>query len=121
MFAFALDILLAVLAIYMLVKGHFGVTRQAALVPLAVALLDGSSVLQFDPSITPVLSAVMVALQVVILACGALMAYRDAACARQKRARRQRRRQVAASRAAFEQALEQKNRQVAAGWRRVCA
>lgn len=120
MFAFALDILLAALAGFMLIKGHFGVTRQAALVPLAVALLDGSSVLQFDPSITPVLSAVMVALQVVILACGTLMAYRDAVCARQKRARRQRRRQVEESRRAFERALEQKSRAAVAG-RRVCA
>ncbi len=119
MFAFVLDILLAVLAGYMLIKGHYGVTRQAALVPLAVAVLDGSVVLQFDPTITPVLSAALVALQVVILACGSLMAYRDAVCARQKRARRMRRRQVAESRAAFEQALAQKGR--AATGRRVCA
>ena len=119
MFAFVLDILLASLAGFMLLKGHFGVTRQAALIPLAVAVLDGSIVLQFDPTLTPVLSAALIALQVVILACGSLMAYRDVVCARQKRARRMRRRQVAESRNAFEQALAQKGR-VAAG-RRVCA
>lgn len=119
MFAFTLDILLAVLAVFMLVKGHFGVTRQAALVPLAVALLDGSSVLQFDPALTPVLSGALVALRLVILSCGSLMLYRDALRARNKRARNQRRRQVAESRKAFEQALAQKGR--AAADRRVYA
>lgn len=119
MFAFVLDILLAALAVSMLVKGHYGITHQAALVPLAVALLDGSTVLHFDPTLTPVLSATMVALQVVILASGSLLLYQDAVRARQKRARRQRRRQMAASRDAFEQALEQKNRGSAG--RRVCA
>lgn len=118
MFAFTLDILLAALAGFMLIKGHFGITRQAALIPLAVAVLDGSMVLQFDPTLTPVLSAALVALQLVILTCGSVMAYRDVVCARQKRARRQRRQQVAHSRAVFEQAWEQKSRRVAG---RACA
>ena len=119
MFAFTLDILLAALAVAMLVKGHYGVTRQAALVPLAVALLDGSTVLQFDPTLTPLLSAAMVALQVVILSSGSLLLYQDAKQYRQKQARRQRRRQLVASREAFEQALNQKGRTTAG--RRVCA
>lgn len=119
MFAFTLDILLAGLAVYMLVKGHYGVTRQAALVPLVVALLDGSTVLHFDPTLTPILSAAMISLQVVILSCGTLMAYKDAVHARQKRARRARRHQVVESRKAFEQALARKGRVAVSP--RVCA
>lgn len=119
MLTLILDVLLAVLAVYMLMKGHYGVTRQAGFAPLAVAVLDAAFAGAIDPSLTPRLSAALAVLQVVVLAGAGLLSYQDAVRARNKRARRARRQEVARSRAAFERALEQRqNRGVA---RRVCA
>lgn len=116
MLTLVLDILLAVLAVSMLIFARFGVTRQAALIPLAMAALDLylNGVLSFS------LWTVAVALvQVLVLCAGGLMLVQDRARARKKQARRSRRREIARSRAAFEQALEQRERSAAR--RPVCA
>ena len=119
MLTLVLDILLAVMAVYMLMKGHYGITKQAGFAPLAVAVLDASFASVIDPSLTPGLSAALVVLQVVVLAGAGFLAREDAVRARNKRARRIRRQEVARSRAAFDRALEQ--RQNMGATRRVCA
>ena len=118
MFAIMMDLLLAALAVIMLFKGHYGITRQAAWVPLAVALIDISVVGSINPSLTPALSALLVVLQIVVLGASGAMLRQDVVRARNKRARRLRRQEVARSREAFEQALGQRQ---SAPARRVCA
>ncbi|MBQ9859612.1 MAG: hypothetical protein IJO76_02920 [Clostridia bacterium] len=106
MFTYILDLLLAATAAVMLWKGHFGLTRQIALAPLTVACVDAAFAHQIQLSLTPVLSAVLVLLQIVVLlGCGAVL-HHDRVQVRNKQARRQRRRQVARARAAFELAAE---------------
>ncbi len=119
MLTLVLDILLAVLAVYMILRGHYGITKQVGFAPLTVAVLDAAFAGVIDPARTPWLSVALVALQVVVLSAAALMTYQDAVRARNKRARRARRQEIARSRAAFERALEQ--RQTAVRDRRVCA
>ena len=119
MLTLILDILLAVLAVYMLMKGHYGITKQAAFVPMAVAVLDATFASVLEPSLIPWLSTAKIVLQVVILASAAVLARQDAVRARNKRARRNRRQELARSRAAFDRALEQ--RQEAPRRYRVCA
>ena len=119
MLSFVMNILLATLAVSMMIKGHFSATRQMAVVPLGAALLDTMAMSAVNPALTPGLSAVLVVLQVVILATGSLVLYNDAVRARNKRARRARRRELEKSRAAFEQALEQQGKIIP--MRRVCA
>ena len=119
MLTLILDILLAVLAVYMLLKGHYGITKQAAFVPMAVAVLDASFASLLTSSLLPWLTIAKIVLQVVILASAALLARQDAVRARNKRARRSRRQELARSRAAFDRALEQ--RQTATRRQRVCA
>ena len=119
MLTLMLDVLLAVLAVYMLMKGHYGITKQAGFAPLTVAVLDASFASVIDPALTPGLSAALVVLQLVVLAGAGILSYQDAVRARNKRARRIRRQEVARSRAAFERALEQ--RQTMGSARRVCA
>lgn len=116
MFALILDILLAVLAVSMLIFARFGVTRQAALIPMAMAVLDVSFYGLLSRS---GLAVACLCLQVLVLAVGGWMLYRDAVRARNKQARRARRQALARSREAFEQALEQKN--TASHRRTVCA
>ena len=94
-------------------------TKQMGFAPLTVAVLDAAYAAAIDPALTPVLSAALVVLQIVVLAGAGILTYQDAVRARNKRARRQRRAEVARSRAAFEQALER--RQTAGYDRRVCA
>ena len=106
MFTYIIDALLVLLAVGMLLRGHYGITRQAGFVPLVVAVVDAAFAAQLDPALTPVLSGVLIALQLVILAAGSVLLYEDAVQARNKRARRRRRRELAASRAAFEQAAQ---------------
>ena len=110
MFTYIIDALLVLVAVTMLVRGHYGVTRQAAFVPLVVAVVDAAFAGQLDLLLTPVLSALLIALQLVIMTASGVLFYQDAVRARNKRARRQRRREVAASRAAFEQAAARNNR-----------
>ena len=119
MFAFLMDILLLVLAVFMLMKGRYSATRQMALVPLGAAVLDGMTLGAVTPSLTPMLSALLVVLQVVILVTGSLALYRDRVRTRNKQARRVRRRELERSRAAFEQAMEQKGKVIPL--HRVCA
>ena len=116
MFALILDILLAVLAVSMLIFARFGVTRQAALVPMTIAVLDASFYGLLSQS---ALGVVTLCLQVLVLAVSGLMLYQDAVRARNKQARRARRQALARSREAFEQALEQKGS--VPSRRRVCA
>ena len=108
MLTYILDLLLVVVAVTMLRKGRYGATRQLALAPLAVAVLDAAFAAQLDLSLTPVLSGLLIALQLVILAGSALVLYRDRVLARNKQARRRRRREIARTQAAFEQAAAQR-------------
>ena len=119
MFTYIIDGLLVALGAAMLLKGHYGITRQSGFMPLATAALDAAFVAQLDLSLTPWLSAVVILLQLTVLGANALLFYKDAVCARNKQARRRRRQEVARSRAAFEQALDR--RQQTATRRRVCA
>ena len=119
MLSFVMNLLLAGLAVLMLMKGRFGATRQMAIVPLGAALLDTMTYGAVDAALTPALSGLLVVLQVVILAAGTLVLYNDRVRARNKQARRARRRELERSRAAFEQALEQQGR--VAVRQRVCA
>ena len=88
------------------------------LLPLAVALIDISVVGSINPSLSPALSALLVVLQIVVLGASGAMLRQDVVRARNKRARRLRRQEVARSREAFEQALGQRQNAPA---RRVCA
>ena len=119
MLSFVMNILLVSLAVLMLMKGRFGATRQMAIVPLGAAVLDTMTFGAVTPSMTPGLSALLVVLQVVILATGSLVLYQDKVRAHNKQARRARRRELEKSRAAFEQALEQQGKVIP--MRRVCA
>ena len=110
MFTLFIDLALALVAALMIVKGHYGITRQLAAVPLAVALIDAAFATQLDLALTPVLSALVILLQVVILSLSAAVLREDALRARMKRARRHRRQQHQSDRAAFEQAAQRRNR-----------
>lgn len=106
MFTYTLDLLLAATAALMLWKGQFGITRQVALAPLTVAFIDAAFAHQIQLSLTPVLSAILVALQIVVLVGSAAVLRHDRVQVRNKQARRERRRQIARTRAAFELAAE---------------
>ncbi|MBQ7089450.1 MAG: hypothetical protein IJN04_07420 [Clostridia bacterium] len=110
MFTYAIDLALALVAALMMVKGHYGITRQLAAVPLAVALLDAAFAAQLDLALTPVLSAAVILLQVVILSLSVVMLRQDALHARAKRTRRARRQQQEQDRAAFDAAARRRNR-----------
>lgn len=113
MFTYVMDLVLVGMAVAMFFKGHYGATRQLALAPLAVAVLDAAFAPQLDMSLTPVLSAALFALQAVILAGSALVLYEDRAHARNKQMRRQRRRETARKRAALHP-IDGKRRRVCA-------
>ena len=104
MFTLFIDLALAAVAALMILKGHYGITRQVAVVPLAVALVDAAFAAQLQLALTPVLSALLIALQVAILSVSAGVLREDMVRARNKRNRRRRREELARSRAAFEQA-----------------
>lgn len=107
-YQYAIDAVLAALGAFMLLKGKFGITRQAAWGPIAIAVIDAAMAAQLDFSLTPVLSAILLGLQAVILLCGTFLLYQDRVHARSKALRRQRRRALAADREAFAQALAQR-------------
>ena len=117
MFTFVLDILLVAVAAGMFFAGHYGVTRQAAFLPLVVAAVDAAFATQVTLSLTPVLSAVLIALQVIILSGSGVLLYEDRVRARNKQSRRRRRRDLRRSQAAFEAAAQRRE----ASARRVCA
>ncbi len=113
MLTYILDLLLIAMAVGMLWKGHFGITRQLALAPLAVAALDAAFAGQVELSLTPVLSGTLIALQLVMFVASTLVLYRDRVLARNKQKRRRRRREIARTRAAFEEAAARREAQPA--------
>ena len=113
MFTYVIDLALALVAALMIVKGHYGITRQLAAVPLAVALIDAVFASQLDLALTPVLSAAVILLQVVILSLSAAVLREDALRARMKRTRRIRRQQQERDRAAFDAAAQRRGRMAA--------
>ena len=117
MFTFVLDILLVAVAAAMYFAGHYGVTRQTAFLPLVVAAVDAAFAAQVTLSLTPLLSAVLIALQTVILVGSGILLYEDRVHARNKQSRRRRRRELARSQAAFEAAAKRREQSA----RRVCA
>ena len=110
MFTYFIDLGLALVAALMLVKGHFGITRQLAAVPLVVALVDAVFAAQIDLALTPVISALLIVLQVAILVLSAAVLREDAMRARMKRTRRRRREQMSRDRAVFDEAARRRNR-----------
>ena len=100
MFTLFIDLALALVAALMLLKGHYAITRQMAAVPLVVSLVDAAFASQIQLSLTPVLSALLVVLQIAILMVSVGVLREDMARARQKRARRRREEEVARARAA---------------------
>ena len=113
MFTLFIDLALAMVAALMILKGHYMITRQLAAVPLAVALVDAAFASQLQLSLTPVISALVIALQVVILAASGEVLREDVIRARNKRARRRRREEMARDRVAFEQAAQCRTRMAA--------
>ena len=109
MFTLFIDVALALLAALMILKGHYNITRQMAMVPLAVALVDAAFATQLQLSLTPVVSALLIALQVIILAASGEMLREDMVRARNKMNRRRRREELARSRAAVEQAAQRRD------------
>ena len=109
MFTLIIDFALALVAALMLIKGHYGITRQLAIVPLVVALVDAAFATKIQLSLTPVVSALLIALQVVILLASGEVLREDMVRARNKRNRRRRREELARTRAAFEQAAQRRN------------
>ena len=110
MFTLLIDLGLALVAALMLVKAHYGITRQLAAVPLVVALVDAAFATQIDLALTPVLSALLVVLQVVILSLSVVMLRQDALHARAKRARRRREEAIAHARASMHEVEGRTNR-----------
>ncbi len=107
-FSYIVDLALAAVAVAMLLKGHYGATRQLALAPLMIAILDASFVGVISYSATPVLSILLTMLQLVVLCGSTTVLYQDRVRTRNKQARRRRRHDILRTQAAFEQAREQK-------------
>ena len=110
MFTLFIDLGLALVAALMLLKGHYHITRQIAAVPLVVALVDASFATQLQLSLTPVVSTLLVALQVIILTVSVGVLREDMARARQKRARRRREEEFARARASLHTVESRPNR-----------
>ena len=110
MFTYFIDLGLALVAALMMVKGHYSITRQLAAMPLAVALVDAAFAAQLNLALTPVLSALVILLQVVILTLSAAVLREDALRARAKRFRRIRRQQQERDRATFDRAAQRRER-----------
>ena len=113
MFTLFIDLALALVAALMILKGHYGITRQLAAVPLVVAMVDAAFATQLQLSLTPVVSALLIALQVAILAASGEVLREDMVRARNKINRRRRREAVARDRAVFEQAAQRRQRMAA--------
>ncbi len=105
-FGLLIDGLLLVVMAGMFFFGKFGVTRQMALAPGFVAVLDGAFALKIDPRLTVVLSSVLIILQLTVLLGSTMLLYQDRVRAKNRATRRRRQRQLSASRAAFEAAGE---------------
>lgn len=113
MFTLFIDLALALVAALMILKGHYGITRQLAAVPLIVALVDAAFATQIQLALTPLISVLLIALQVVILAASGEVLREDMVRTRNKMARRRRREELTRSRAAFEQAAQRRERMAA--------
>ena len=113
MFTLFIDLALALVAALMILKGHYGITRQLAAVPLIVALVDAAFATQIQLALTPLISVLLIALQVVILSVSGAVLREDMVRTRNKMARRRRREEIARSRAAFEQAAQRRERMAA--------
>ena len=109
MFTYVIDFALALVAALMILKGHYGITRQLAAVPLVVALVDAAFAYQLDLALTPVISTLLVLLQVAILTVSTAVLREDMARARISRERRRRRAELERSRAAFEEAAQRRS------------
>ena len=103
MFTYVIDFALALVAALMLLRGHYTITRQMAAVPLVVALVDAAFASQLQLSLTPVISALLVVLQVAILMVSVGVLREDMARARQKRARRRHEEEITRARAAMQE------------------
>lgn len=104
--SYGIDLFLAVTAVTMLLKGHYGVTRQLAMAPLTVAALDSAFASVITYGATPVLSVMLTLLQLTVLVGSAMMLYQDRVRAHNKFERRRRRRDILRTQAAFAQARE---------------
>lgn len=109
MFTYVIDLALALVAALMLLRGHYNITRQVAMAPLAVALVDAAFASQLELSLTPVISALVVAVQLAVLLFSMGVLHEDGRRVRQQRARRRRREELERSRAAFEQAAARRD------------
>ncbi len=103
-FSIFTDIALMGLAIAMLFKGHYGVTKQLALAPAFVAAMDLSCVGVIAYMTTPLLSVLLTVLQITVLCGSAAVLHEDRVRARNKQERRRRRREILRTQAAFENA-----------------
>ncbi len=110
-FSMILDILMAAVAVAMLIKGHYGVTKQLAFIPLAIASLDASFATVITYEATLALSLLLTALQIAILFGSVTLLHEDRAHARNQQERRRRRHEVLRTQAAFEQAAGRSQKQ----------
>ena len=110
MFTLFIDLGLALVAALMLLRGHYTITRQMAYVPLVVSLVDAAFAAKLQLSLTPVVSALLIALQMAILMVSVGVLREDAARARQKQARRRREEAIARNRAAIRPVEHHNNR-----------
>ena len=101
MFTLFIDLGLALVAALMLLWGHYNITRQMAAVPLVVSLLDAAFATKLQLSLTPVVSALLIALQIAVLMVSVGVLREDAARTRQKQARRRREEIAARTRASL--------------------
>ncbi len=101
MFTLFIDLALALVAALMLLRGHYNITRQMAAVPLVVSLVDAAFATQIHLSLTPVISALLIVLQVLILTVSVGVLREDMARARQRRARRRREEAITRARASM--------------------
>ena len=110
MLTYFIDFALALVAALMLIHGHYNITRQMAAVPLAVALVDAAFAAQIQLSLTPVLSALLIVLQMAILTVSAGVLHEDRVRAYRKRTHHSRQQEVVGARAAIRQTMPQHSR-----------
>lgn len=103
MLSYIFDASLAMIAVMMLFKGAYGATRQLALAPLLIAVLDASFAGVITYGATPIISVLLTALQLTIFMGSVLVFHHDRVRARNKHERRRRRREILRTQLAFEQ------------------
>ncbi|MBE6778661.1 MAG: hypothetical protein E7541_04655 [Ruminococcaceae bacterium] len=105
-----LDVFLVLAGLGMLLLGRYGITRQLAFAPVAVAVLDLAFATKVTLALTPVLSTLLVVLQAAVLIGSLLVLREDRVLARKKENRRRRRREMVRTQAAFERAASTERR-----------